>query len=256
MIDEYWTWQFYGYYSDELKPQSNKPIVMKCDGCCQYRIGKKQDYRDLCISCTSKGKKKPPFTDKHRHNLSLSAKNKPPVTNETRLKMSVSGKNKPPPTNLSKANTGENNPAFGVVWSEERRHAVSVRMSGKKKPPRTLEWRKKHSAYLQGIPYEEWTGFAKNGEYCEKFDESCRERIRKKYDYKCFICDMPQDQNITKNGKVCKLSVHHIDKNKDQGCNGVKWNLIPVCMHCHTPSHTILWTARIEYILKNCITIQ
>jgi len=34
---------------------------------------------------------------------------------------------------------------------------------------------KRLSATRQGIPYEEWTGFVSNGEYCEKFNEACKE---------------------------------------------------------------------------------
>lgn len=258
MIDEYWTWKFYGYHSDDLSTQSNKPIVMKCDGCCQYRIGKKQDYRDFCVKCVQKGKKRPPFTNEHLHNMSVSAKNKPPITEYTRLKMSISCKNRPPLTDetrakLSEANTGENNPAFGKPWSEARRHAASIQRTGKKKPPRTLEWRKKRSAYMQGVPYEEWTGFSSNGEYCEKFDEACRERIRDKYNHRCFMCDKPQSENITKNGNQRALAVHHYDMNKEQGCNGVEWKLVPLCMSCHSKSHSVIWMARIEYLLEHLL---
>ncbi len=51
MIDEYWTWIFYGYHSDELTYGSGKLIVGRCDKCCKYRISKMQSYCDLCHSC-------------------------------------------------------------------------------------------------------------------------------------------------------------------------------------------------------------
>ena len=30
-----------------------------------------------------------------------------------------------------------------------------------------------------------------------------------------------------------RLSVHHLDNDKEQGCNGKKWKLVPLCIHCH-----------------------
>jgi len=109
---------------------------------------------------------------------------------------------------------------------------------------------KRLSATRQGIPYEEWTGFVSNGEYCEKFNEACKERVREKYDYRCFVCDKSQNENITKNGEIRKLSVHHVDRNKNQGCDGVKWKLVPLCMSCHGKSHSEIVRTRIEYLLN------
>jgi hypothetical protein len=124
---------------------------------------------------------------------------------------------------------------------------LSVRISnatkGKKKPHRTKEHRKHLSASHQGIPYEEWTGFATAGTYYEKFDEACRERIRSKYDHRCFVCDMTQEDN----GQ--KLSVHHVDMNKMQGCDGHEWKLVPLCRSHHSRSHGNPLKSRIVFLL-------
>ena len=109
----------------------------------------------------------------------------------------------------------------------------------------------KISSTWQGIPYEEWDGYATEERYCEKFDEACRARIRAKYGCRCFVCNRLQDENITKTGKVKKLSVHHVDKNKEQGCDGIAWNLVPVCMHCHAMTHMTIWETRITWLLEN-----
>lgn len=211
MIDEYWTWQFYGYYSHELAPKSNKPIVVRCDDCCQYRIVKKYGYRDLCRPCA------------HKNILHTEA---------TKQKMSEwqKDKKKPPHT-------------------EETKQKMSITRKGKKISPRTDEHRQHLSASGQGISYEDWCGYAIRGEYCEKFDEACRERIRAKYNHKCFICNRLRDDNITKTGKVWKLSVHHVDRNKNQGCDGVQWKLVPLCLHCHAIAHHEPMKSRIEYII-------
>lgn len=136
----------------------------------------------------------------------------------------------------------------GVPKSDEHRKAIADGHNGIKMPPRTDEARQHMSAGIQGIPYEDWTGFVSNGAYCEKFDDACRERIRAKYGHRCYICDKPQDENITKKGKTRKLNVHHVDMNKDQGCNGNEWKLIPLCMHCHQGAHRNPLKSRIEYL--------
>ena len=135
--------------------------------------------------------------------------------------------------------------------SDEARANISKSHEGKKKSPHTYEARRKMSSTKQGIPYEEWTGFSKNGEYCELFDDACRERIRAKYGYRCFACYRPQDDNVDKNGKCIKLAIHHIDRNKNQGCDGVQWKLIPLCMYCHTSAHYEPMKSRLEYLLND-----
>lgn len=115
----------------------------------------------------------------------------------------------------------------------------------------SYETRKRLSIAGQGIAYDEWEGFAIGQEYCPKFNEECRESNRDKYDRRCFLCDKPESENITSTGMFKKLNVHHVDMNKDQGCNGHEWKLVPLCMKCHKPSHTKLWVARIIWLLNN-----
>lgn len=61
------------------------------------------------------------------------------------------------------------------------------------------------------------------------------------------MCGLSEEENVGQR----KLSVHHVDMNKDQGCNGHKWKLVPLCTSCHRKSHTKIWIARIEYLLNN-----
>ena len=102
-----------------------------------------------------------------------------------------------------------------------------------------------------GISRDEWDGFAKENPYCEKFNESCRERNRARYGRKCFICGKPESENFTKTGKPQRLSVHHIDRNKQQGCDDYNWALVPLCLKHHGESHSELWEARITWLLDN-----
>lgn len=125
--------------------------------------------------------------------------------------------------NSSKLKTGKNNFQFNK--------------------PIPLNQRIKMSCSHQGISIEDFTGFTHNNPYCYKFNDSCKESNRNKYDRKCFICNKSEDQN----GQ--KLSVHHVDMNKNQGCNNIDWKLIPVCQSCHRKLHNNLCQSRIEYLL-------
>lgn len=56
MIDEYYTWIFFGYHSDDLKSGSGKHIIAVCDECGKYRALRMYQYRDLCLGCSNAGK--------------------------------------------------------------------------------------------------------------------------------------------------------------------------------------------------------
>lgn len=85
-------------------------------------------------------------------------------------------------------------------------------------------------------------------EYCYMFDEICRDNNRRKYNYKCFICDVSEKTT----GR--KLDVHHIDYNKNQGCDEKpEWKLLPLCRSCHAKTngskeHQLMWEARLIYL--------
>jgi hypothetical protein len=64
--------------------------------------------------------------------------------------------------------------------------------------------------------------------YCPKFNEKLKEEIRNSFGRRCFLC------GASENGK--RLSVHHVDFNKGQGC-GQRWSLIPLCVPCHTKTN-------------------
>ena len=83
----------------------------------------------------------------------------------------------------------------------------------------------------------------------------CRESNRKKYDRRCFLCGLSESENITSKGVLTKLAVHHVDMNKNQGCDNIRWKLIPVCLHHHGMIHTKTWESRIEYLLNNVWSI-
>jgi len=156
-----------------------------------------------------------------------------PHTEETKGKMSKSHK--------------------GKLTSDVTKRKLSTVMRGKpphnKGKPTSDVTKERMSATRQGIPYDEWESFACEMKYCPKFNEACKEANRAKYGYKCFMCGKPQSKNIGKGGKVRKLSVHHVDLDKAQGCDS-RWKLVPLCMKCHPGTHNDEMIARLGYILK------
>ncbi len=70
-----------------------------------------------------------------------------------------------------------------------------------------------------------WKGGKSFEPYCLKFNNKLKEEIRANFGHKCFLC--PHIQN----GR--KLSIHHVDYDKNDLCNGKKWPLIPLCTKCH-----------------------
>lgn len=77
-----------------------------------------------------------------------------------------------------------------------------------------------------------WQGGKSFEPYCVKFNEELKEKVREKYGRRCFLCSKTE----AKNGR--KLSVHHIDYDKDAGCNGKKWLLVPLCISCHSKTNS------------------
>jgi len=69
--------------------------------------------------------------------------------------------------------------------------------------------------------------------YCHLFNEMKKEEVRNKANRVCQLCGRPEILN----GE--RLSVHHVDGNKMQGCNGRKWVLVAVCRKCHSTAETI-----------------
>lgn len=136
----------------------------------------------------------------------------------------------------------------GMINTEETRRKIS---EGNKGKIISGEARRRISASHQGITYDEWEDFANDKLYCPAFNERCRESNRNKYGRVCFVCGKPEIENLTKTNKMRKLSVHHVNMQKEQGCYGFKWKLIPLCFHCHGMIHTNLWIDRMTYLLKH-----
>jgi hypothetical protein len=147
---------------------------------------------------------------------------------------------------------GEKNPMFGIhlQHTEESKLKIGMGVSKRWEDP---EYKKLHS----GENSSSWKGGSSFFPYCPKFDENKKEEIRNKYNRCCIICNKPEQENIINSGKnkgkVKKLHVHHVDYNKNQGCEGHIWKLTPLCMSCHgktTSGSRQFWETKICEILK------
>lgn len=255
MIDEEATFEKYGYHSTDLKPKSSKLVVRVCDVCTDVKDVIMRQATSLCWACSMKsperrrkiseattGPNHPMYgvhhTPESKQKISDGKSGVYPST-ETRRKMSETrlGTTRSTETRarMSKAQKGK------IVGALGRRN-MSEAHRGKKLSEVT---RRRMSATTRGIPYDEWESFAKDQRYCPKFDESCRESNREKYDRRCFLCGKDESDN----GQ--HLSVHHVDMNKMQGCNDHHWKLVPLCRkHHNRATHTSIWAARIQYLLN------
>ena len=218
MINENRTYIIFGYYSTNLKPHSSKPIYAICDTCLFERPLSMHQYaktQGRCKVCASTGRRHSEETKRRISNIKTNP------SDEIRTKISI-------------ANTGRNHPMYGKHHSDETRQRIS--------------------ATQQNISYNEWTTYATESPYCTMFNENCKEINRNKYDRQCFMCGKLEIDNISSVDKLQKLSVHHVDMNKQQGCDEHLWKLIPVCMTCHAKLHNKRMAACIEYILTNEFT--
>ena len=96
---------------------------------------------------------------------------------------------------------------------------------GRKHPPEERTMRSKLNS-LENNP--NWKGGTSFEPYCHLFNFDVKEKFRNKYYRVCIICGI----SILQNGR--RLSIHHIDENKMQGCKDHKWSLIPLCIFCHS----------------------
>lgn len=149
--------------------------------------------------------------------------------------------------------------AIGRVYSKEHNKNVSLAMKRiGHKPPSPLgriwseESRKKASKSHRGLRHTQeskikigmssrirnkgkncsfWKGGISEYSYPEKWTYILKNAIRERDGYMCYECEIHQDELV---GRYKKLSVHHIDYNKDN-CNPD--NLISLCHICHSKTN-------------------
>lgn len=213
------------------------------------------------LSVANTGKK---FTKKHCSGISKAAKIRM-QSPEARKKLSIAnmGKITPPEQILKQINSRKTNNLLILKgelqrkqykMSVETRKKMSAAKTGSKHPlfgkPRPEETRKKMSATnkivmaslgvrlrisntLKRENCYKWAGGGTNKKYCIKFNAKRKRLVSEFFGDCCICCGIHFIENIDRQGVHKKLSIHHIYHDKDEGCNGRPFNLVPLCMKCH-----------------------
>jgi len=114
----------------------------------------------------------------------------------------------------------------GKKQPESAKEKLRISRIGKKASKETKE---KMSLCRRGKDNPAWLGGVSFGKYCPKFNDEFKERVRAFFDYKCLECGNPQ------NGE--KLTVHHIQYNKQTCCDGSIPMFAPLCRNCHAKTN-------------------
>jgi hypothetical protein len=143
-----------------------------------------------------------------------------------RWKLSVATRKK-----MSAAKIGLNHPLYG------KHHSLDTikKMSETNKLVMSLDSvREKISNSLKGINCYLWKGGISYLPYCFKFNKRRRKAVRIFFGYFCICCGKHVTENIIRRFGQVEHSVHHVDHDKEQGCNGKPFNLVPLCAECHS----------------------
>ncbi len=151
---------------------------------------------------------------------------------------------------IGKANKGKPNKFKGIPRSEETKRKISLHRKGFKF---SLKAREKMSKSHIGIQANEkhpmWKGGISREPYGQEWTKTLKEAIRQRDQYKCRLCECPQEECIE------KLNIHHIDYDKK---NLNPTNLISLCRKCHskTVSNREKWISLLSSRIKQVIIIS
>lgn len=257
------TIRWMGYDPTTLSPGSHEKVWDICAGCEMAILRERRYVGRLCRRCVRKGVPLPPDVCEKIRKGNTGKVRTPEmreVYSAAATKRLANPKNHPmygrkhTPESIEKMHIAHSNRSEETLklMSDVQKGIQSGEKNGFYGKTHSKESRQSMSATKQHISCDEWEEFARDQPYCPKFNEVCRESNREKYDRQCFICGKPESENILSSGKHIKLSVHHVDMNKNQGCDGHEWRLVPLCRHHHGSSaHTPTWMARIQYLLNH-----
>ena len=229
MIDEDKTLQFYGYTSDQLKPQSNKFIIRLCDNCgiidnVIFANYNKAKYPNLCKLCSQ-----------HTQQITLICKqcNKEYKVSPSKLISKFCSKkchSKWKSENLINENNYNWKSKITLICQQcNKEYEVNPCHNNQKFC--LLECKNKwQSINRQGDKNSAWKGGLTNQRYCNLFNNKFKEKIRQRYHRICYLCDKSEKDNNQ------KLSVHHVNYDKSCLC-GATCEFIPLCGSCHTKTN-------------------
>lgn len=158
------------------------------------------------------------------------ARSKRVISQETRKKAGASHKKRWAMIPIEERS--KYSPMLGKHHSIETRNKISRSHMGICHTEETLIKLRGRTGERSGV----WKGGTSYLPYCNKFDDARKKACRNFFNNSCLACGIHETENIIKWGtgfKQVNLHIHHIDHNKGQGCNGLPFNLVPLCTKCH-----------------------
>jgi hypothetical protein len=198
------------------------PVKVSCKQCGKeffikpHLVDKRKFCSQRCMGDSYKGRKQSPKWIAKRTATFKGRK----ITWMDKLRLAAVGKKASYETRqkMSEMRKGENNAFYGKRHSETAKQAISkIRIEMR------LGAGEKNGQYIDGRSFYP---------YCEKFNARRRKAVRQFFHNICICCGCHKDENLVAN-RAINLDVHHIDHDKDQGCNGKPFNLIPFCRTDH-----------------------
>ena len=111
-----------------------------------------------------------------------------------------------------------------VLSTAETRKKLSDAQLGRR---HSEETKKKIGEAQRGDKHHSWKGGISFEPYCQKFNDAFKESIRERFGRVCFLCPTTEEEN----GR--KLSVHHVQYEKNCLCDDIKCEFVPLCNLCH-----------------------
>lgn len=218
MIDYGKSAELNGCTTAELKewfgkfPKSAKRIIAICDGCGKEREITFAFYRELCHGCSNKN-------PDHIYNRAIGRSGAEDIMPCEDLYRYYIKKNMTS-SQISEIH-GVSSPTI-VKWLRECGIEIRDRVERN-----TGEMNPRYGKVgKRGSDHWNWQGGLSKNAYCYLFNEAFKEKIRKLFNRKCFLCNMDEVEN----GR--KLDVHHVNYDKDCLCN-IGCEFVPLCIRCH-----------------------
>ena len=238
MINDEATFRWKGYRSTDLSYGSGKKVWVVCDKCGKGRWISYQKYHSLCRECAMKSEEVRKKISKNH--ADMSGTNNPMFGKKHTDEVCQKCRDAYHPS-------GEDHPMFGKRHSEETKCKISDNHAdqngeknqffGIKHTPESIEKIKANHGNnngrnnpmygRRGSDAPSWNGGSSFEPYCPKFNNTFKESIREKFGRVCFLCPTTEEEN----GR--KLSVHHVQYEKNCLCDDIKCEFVPLCDSCH-----------------------
>ena len=120
---------------------------------------------------------------------------------------------------------------------------------GKHHTEKTKRKMSKNHVNMKGANNSNWKNGISFEPYCIKFNASFKRNNRDQFNNVCFLCGKTEEEN-------CRaLDVHHVNYNKQCGCDDTKCVCVPLCRSCHmkTNNNRDWWEKLIMSKLKETL---